>query len=118
MNGISVNTSENVADSQTRQRVGSELAWDTGEIKCDLCEFGTKNKFGLKIPFLKKHSTAKFKCLTCDFTSMSHSELVEHNDRCYYYHRITLIKDHEKQIFDEFQQLDEEGFIPHRKLDC
>ena len=81
MNGISVNTSENVADSQTRQRVGSESAWDTGEIKCDLCEFGTKNKFGLKIPFLKKHSTAKFKCLTCDFTSMSHSELVEHNDR-------------------------------------
>ena len=81
MNGISVNTSENVADSQTRQRVGSEPAWDTGEIKCDLCEFGTKNKFGLKIPFLKKHSTAKFKCLTCDFTSMSHSELVEHNDR-------------------------------------
>ena len=88
MNGISVNTSENVADSQTRQRVGSESAWDTGEIKCDLCEFGTKNKFGLKIPFLKKHSTAKFKCLTCDFTSMSHCELVEHNDRCYYYHRI------------------------------
>ena len=35
-----------------------------------------------------------------------------------YYDRITLIKDHEKQIFDEFQQLDEEGFIPHRKLDC
>ena len=30
----------------------------------------------------------------------------------------TLIEDHEKQIFDEFQQLDEEGFIPHRKLDC
>ena len=90
MNGISVNTSENVADSQTRQRVGSESAWDTGEIKCDLCEFGTKNKFGLKIPFLKKHSTAKFKCLTCDFTSMSHSELVEHNDRCYYYRRMHI----------------------------
>ena len=35
----------------------------TGEIKCDLCDFVAKNKFGLKIHFHKKHSTATFKCL-------------------------------------------------------
>ena len=38
-NGISMNTSENVAESQNCSRVGSESAWDTGDIKCDLGEF-------------------------------------------------------------------------------
>ena len=28
----------------------------TGEVKCDLCDFLAKNKFGLKIHFHKKHS--------------------------------------------------------------
>ena len=114
MNGIYVSTWENVADSQTIQKAGFESARDTGEIKCNLCEFGAKNKFGLKIHFHKKHSIAKFKCFTCDFTCMSHNELVEHNDRYYYSHRITLNKDHEKQIVDELQLLDENGF---RKLE-
>ena len=117
VNDLSVNTIEKVKDSQTVQKAGSESAGDTGELKCNLCEFVGKNKFGLKIHFHKKHSSAKFKCFTCDFTCMSHSELVEHNDRYYYSHRITLNKEHEKQILDEFQQLDEDGFIPHRKLD-
>ena len=84
---------------------------------CNLCEFVPKNKFGLKIHFHKKHSTAKFKCFTCDFTCETHRELVEHNDRYYYSHRITLNKDNEKQILNEFQHLDEDGFIPHKKLD-
>ena len=114
---ISVNTIENVADSKTLQKAGSKSAGDTGEIKCDLCEFVAKNKFGLRIHFHKKHSTAKFNCFTCDFTCESHSELVEHNDRYYHSHRITLNKDYEKEILDEFQQLDDDGFIPHRKLD-
>ena len=30
---------------------------------------------------------------------------------CFWHLPITLIKDHEKQIFDEFQQLDEEGYL-------
>ena len=87
------------------------------EIKCNLCDFVAKNKFGLKIHFHKKHSTAQFKCFTCDFTCESHSELVEHNEKYYYSHRQKLNKDHEKDILDEFQQLDEDGFIPHRKFD-
>ena len=89
----------------------------TGEIKCDLCDFVAKNKFGLKIHFHKKHSTAEFKCFTCDYTCESYSELVEHSDKYYYSHRRTLNKDHEKYILDEFQQLDEDGFLIHRKLD-
>ena len=89
----------------------------TKEIKCDLCDFVAKNKFGLKIHFHKKHSTAKFKCFTCDYTCESHSELVEHSDKYYYSHRRALNKDHEKYILDEFQQLDEDGFLIHRKLD-
>ena len=90
---------------------------NTPEIKCNLCDFVAKNKFGLKIHFHKKHSTAKFRCFTCDFTCESHSDLVAHNDKYYYSHRQTLNKDHEKDILDEFQQLDQDGFIPYRKLD-
>ena len=73
INDISVNTIENVQDTQTVLKTDSESAGDTGQIKCDLCEFVAKNKFGLKIHFHKKHSSAKFKCFTCDFTCMSHS---------------------------------------------
>ena len=40
-----------------------------------------------------------------------------HNDKYYYSHRITLNKEHEKDILDEFVQLDHDGFIIHRKLD-
>ena len=90
---------------------------NSGEVKCNLCDFVAKNKFGLKIHFHKKHSTAKFKCFTCDFTCETHSELVDHNDRYYYSHRITLNKDYEKHILYEFQQLDEDGYLVHRKLD-
>ena len=52
---------------------------------------------------LTVQSKSKFKCFTCDFTCMSHGELVEYNDRYSYSHRITLNKDNEKQILDEFQ---------------
>ena len=86
------------------------------EIKCSLCEFTAKNKFGLKIHFHKKHSTAKFKCFTCDFTCESHDELIPHNDKYYYSHRQVLNKNYEKHILDEIQQLDEDGFLFHRTL--
>ena len=86
------------------------------EIKCSLCEFTAKNKFGLKIHFHKKHSTAKFKCFTCDFTCESHDDLIPHNDKYYYSHRQVLNKNYEKHILDEIQQLDEDGFIFHRAL--
>ena len=72
-----------------------------------------KNKFGLKIHIHKKHSTATFNCFTCE----TYSELVGHNDTYYYSHRITLRKEYEKEILDEFQRLDEDGFLIHRKLD-
>ena len=44
-------------------------------------------------------------------------ELVEHNDIYYYFHRITLNKEYEKEILDEFQRLDADGFLIHRQLD-
>ena len=62
------------------------------EVKCSLCEFVAKNRFGLKIHFHKKHSTAKFKCFTCDFTCESHSDLLDHNEKYYYSHRQVLNK--------------------------
>ena len=86
------------------------------EIKCSLCEFTAKNKFGLKIHFHKKHSTAKFKYFTCDFTCESYDDLIPHNDKYYYSHRQVLNKNYEKQILEEIQQLDEDGFIFHRTL--
>ena len=46
----------------------------------------------------------------------THGELVNHNDKYYYSHRITLNKDYEKHILDEFQRLDEDGFFIHRKF--
>ena len=110
----SVKTTREAADYKTQQ---NEKAENTREIKCDQCDFVAKNKFGLKIHVHKKHSTARFKCDTCDFSCESHSELVEHNDRYYYSHRRILNKENEKLILDEFQQLDEDGFLIHRKLD-
>ena len=35
----------------------------------------------------------------------------------YYSHRQKLNKEYEKEILDEFQRLDEDGFLIHRKLD-
>ena len=102
---------------QTKKAADNKDAENVGEIKCNQCDFVAKNKFGLKIHIHKKHSTAKFKCDTCDFTCESHSELVNHNDRYYHSHRRTLNKENEKLILDEFQQLDEDGFLIHRKLD-
>ena len=52
----------------------SHKAENTGEIKCDHCEFVAKNKFGLKIHIHKKHSTARFNCFTCDFQCETHSD--------------------------------------------
>ena len=52
---------------------------------------------------LTVQSKSKFKCFTCDFTCMNHSELDKYNDRYFYSHRITLNKDNEKQILDKFQ---------------
>ena len=62
-------------------------------------------------------SKATFNCFTCDFTCETYSDLVEHNDTYYYSHRQTLRKEYEKEILDEFQRLDEDGFLIHRKLD-
>ena len=113
-----IQTTEEAVDTKTEGNGKSaNFTGNTVEVKCNLCDFVAKNKFGLKIHFHKKHSTAKFKCFTCDFTCETHSELVDHNDRYYYSHRITLNKENEKHILDEFQQLDEDGYLPHRKLD-
>ena len=87
------------------------------DLTCKVCDFKAKNKFGLKIHFHKKHSSAKFKCFTCDFTCENYSELDEHNNKYYYSHRVTLNKYHEKYILDEFQKLDQDGFLIHRNLD-
>ena len=87
------------------------------DVKCNLCEFVANNKFGLKIHIHKKHSTAKFKCFTCNFTCENHNDLVEHSDKYFYSHRVTLKKEYEKLILDEFQQLDEDGFLIPRTLD-
>ena len=102
---------------QTNQKSSDNAPGNLEENKCKICEFVVKNKFGLKIHYHKKHSTATFNCFTCNFTCETHSELVNHNDKYYYSHRITLNKDYEKHILDEFQRLDEDGFLIHRKLD-
>ena len=104
-------------DAVSQEKTPQNNSVCTGEIKCDLCDFVAKNKFGLKIHFHKKHSSARFNCFTCNFTCETHSELLEHNDIYYYSHRITLNKEYEKEILDEFQRLDEDGFLIHRKLD-
>ena len=87
------------------------------DLTCKVRDFKAKNKFGLKIHFYKKHSSAKFKCFTCDFTCENYSELDEHNNKYHYSHRVTLNKYHEKYILDEFQKLDQDGFLIHRNLD-
>ena len=94
-----------------------KFSGDTESLKCDMCDFVGKNKFGLKIHHHKKHSTARFNCFTCDFTCESRSDLLEHNDNYYYSHRQVLNKDYQKEILDEFQRLDEDGFLIHRTLD-
>ena len=110
---------ERIADKPVQTSGEQTLQQNTnsGEVKCYQCDFVAKNRFGLKIHFHKKHSTASFKCDTCDYTCESHSELVEHNDMYYHSHRRKLNKENEKLILDEFQQLDEDGFLIHRKLD-
>ena len=87
------------------------------EVMCTLCEFVAKNRFGLKIHFHKKHSTAKFKCFTCDFTCENYSDLMDHNEKYPYSHRQVLDKSYEKVILDEIQHLDQDGFLVHRTLD-
>ena len=87
------------------------------EVKCTLCEFVAKNRFGLKIHFHKKHSTAKFNCFTCDFTCESYNDLMDHNEKYPYSHRQVLNKNDEKQILDALQHLDQDGFLVHRTLD-
>ena len=90
---------------------------DVENLKCSMCDFVGKNKFGLKIHHHKKHLTATFNCDTCDFTCESYTDLVEHNDTYYHSHRRRLNKENEKLILDEFQQLDADGFLIHRKLE-
>ena len=76
---------------------GTKKIWDKRRTcKCNQLDFVAKNG---------------------DFTCESHSELVNHNDRYYHSHRRTLNKENEKLILDEFQQLDDAGFLIHRKLD-
>ena len=107
-------TGKDAVSEDPKSNITSE---DADNLKCSMCDFVGKNKFGLKIHYHKKHSTATFKCDTCDFTCESHSDLVEHNDRYYHSHRRKLNKENEKLILDEFQQLDADGFLIHRKLD-
>ena len=75
-------------------------AEDADDLKCSLCDFVGKNKFGLKIHHHKKHSTATFNCDTCDFTCEIYSDLIEHNDRYYHSHRRRLNKENKKLILD------------------
>ena len=46
-----------------KDNASSELSDD---LTCKVCDFKAKNKFGLKIHFHKKHSSAKLKCFTCE----------------------------------------------------
>ena len=96
--------------------IGQEDSKPPEKFKCSVCDFVAKNNFGLKIHFHKKHSSVKFNCFTCDFKCETHSELMEHNEKYYYSHRQVLNKYYEKDILDEIQQLDEDGFLIHRTL--
>ena len=95
-----------------KDNASSEASSEPSEdLKRKVCDFVAKNKFGLKIHFHKKHSSAKFKCFTCDFTCENYSDLDEHNNKYYYSHRVTLNKYHEKYILDEFQKVDQDGLL-------
>ena len=74
-------------DTVSEEKTPQNSSVCSKEVKCDLCDFVAKNKFGLKIHFHKKHSSAGFKCFTCDFTCETHSELVDHSDIYYYSNR-------------------------------
>ena len=48
-------------------------------MKCDLCDFVSKNSKGLKIHKRAKHTTTnKFKCDMCDFSTNNKEEETEH----------------------------------------
>ena len=86
-------------DQETSKDTASETdSSASDDVKCNLCEFIAKNKFGLKTHIHKKHSTAKFKCFTCNFTCENYNDLVEHSDKYFYSHRVTLKKECEKLI--------------------
>ena len=108
---------EDDTNGKESQSLPEACSNNSEEIKCEVCDFTAKNKFGLKIHFHKKHSMARFKCFSCDFTCENKMELNEHNEKYYYSHRQVLNKNHEKYILEEIQQLDEDGYIMHRKLD-
>ena len=114
---VQIETVDKAAQPKVKNSKTNITLGGNEEFKCNVCDFVAKNKFGLKIHFHKKHSTATFKCFTCDFTCENYSDLCEHNEKYYYSHRQVLNKDYEKHILDEFQRLDEDGFLIHRKLD-
>ena len=114
INTVEAHDEIEIVKDNASSEASSELSED---LKCKVCDFKTKNKFGLKIHFHKKHSMARFKCFSCDFTCENKMELNEHNEKYYYSHRQVLNKNHEKYILEEIQQLDEDGYIMHRKLD-
>ena len=83
---------------------------------CDQCEFETNSDQDLQDHQRRNHKK-KFKCFTCDFSSETKVELTKHNDIYWYSHRMCLNRNHKKYILEEFEQLKEDGFIVHIKLD-
>ena len=83
---------------------------------CDQCEFKTNSDEDLREHERRSHKK-KFKYFTCDLSSKTKVELTAHNDKYWYSHRMCLNRNHKKYILEEFEQLKEDGFTVHIKLD-
>ena len=79
----------------------------TLDIKCEKCEFTSKNDAAMKTHIRSKHLT----CWTCNFICDTKQERTIHNDKYYYSHRMALNRNHRKYILEEFEQLKQDGFI-------
>ena len=65
INTVEAHDEIEIVKDNASSEASSELSED---LKCKVCDFKAKNRFGLKIRFHKKHLSAKFKCFTCDFS--------------------------------------------------
>ena len=60
---------------------------------------------------MSKHTEQKqIKCWKCDFTCTNKSDLTEHNDKYWYFHRMCLNSIHKRFILEEFEELKKDGF--------
>ena len=106
---------ETYQEGELERHVKSTHTTSFSNFKCDLCDFISKTTGGLKTHVTKMHTKSRrVKCWTCDYTCETKGELVIHNDKYWYSHRMCLNKNHKKDILEEFEQLKSDGFKVHQ----